>query len=458
MKNIKIWSFESAKKEAKKYKYRNDFRKGSSGAYYWARKNNKLDEVCSHMKRKKAEPMWNLKSVIIEAKKYSNKSDFIKKSKSASNWAYQNKVINIVYKHMGLSFELVSIEANKYKNRTDFIKNSSREYKWAKKNDVLEEVCSHMKRGKYYFELVKKEASKYNTKKDFRNNSEGFYNWAIRNNCLDEICSHMIKIKVDYFTYDVVKKEAEKYQTRADFSKNFNSGYQWACRNKCIDRVCSHMAKKTIRQYWNIESAKIEAKKYKTRNEFKKKSPSAYDWCRKKSDLDLFCEHMVHSYKIWTFKLALKEAKKYKIRSDFLRYSSKAYDWGRYNNKLDELCAHMERGVSGFNPEKIGYVYYIRIDKEGRTFYKVGITNNSVKDRFRSEFKYINTLYLWQFKNGYDAEKFEREILNDYDYARYKGPEIISSGNTEMFEYDILDLDKEKEVFEYRRDGTRYYG
>lgn len=45
------WSFDKAKKEAKKYSRRVDFARGSSGAYNYALKNNILDKITIHMKK-----------------------------------------------------------------------------------------------------------------------------------------------------------------------------------------------------------------------------------------------------------------------------------------------------------------------------------------------------------------------------------------------------------------------
>jgi predicted GIY-YIG superfamily endonuclease len=43
------WSKDKCKKEALKYNHRNDFRKGSRGAYELARRNKWLDDICNHM-------------------------------------------------------------------------------------------------------------------------------------------------------------------------------------------------------------------------------------------------------------------------------------------------------------------------------------------------------------------------------------------------------------------------
>ena len=47
------WNFEAVKIEAKKYQYRSDFCLGSSGAYDSAKRNGWMDDVCSHMEKKK---------------------------------------------------------------------------------------------------------------------------------------------------------------------------------------------------------------------------------------------------------------------------------------------------------------------------------------------------------------------------------------------------------------------
>lgn len=50
--NTLVWNKENCKKEAVKYKFRNDFRIGSNGAYISAYKNGWLDDICSHMMKK----------------------------------------------------------------------------------------------------------------------------------------------------------------------------------------------------------------------------------------------------------------------------------------------------------------------------------------------------------------------------------------------------------------------
>jgi hypothetical protein len=49
MTKVRVWDYESVKKESMKYQNREAFRIGGKGAYNYAKKNNILDEVTSHM-------------------------------------------------------------------------------------------------------------------------------------------------------------------------------------------------------------------------------------------------------------------------------------------------------------------------------------------------------------------------------------------------------------------------
>lgn len=97
----------------------------------------------------------------------------------------------------------------------------------------------------------------------------------------------------------------------------------------------------------------------------------------------------------------------------------------------------------GFNKNKPGILYYIRIDKDGSTAYKIGITNFSVEERFKNgkEIKYITTLRKWKYNDGNEAHEQELNIKQEYKYAKWKGSDLIMFGNSEMFDRDILCLD-----------------
>ena len=101
-------------------------------------------------------------------------------------------------------------------------------------------------------------------------------------------------------------------------------------------------------------------------------------------------------------------------------------------------------GSGGFDPTKPAILYYIRVNHNGKTYYKIGITNYTIEKRFRlSDREKMTILKTWEFAFGEDARKIEQKILETYSKFRYTGDEIIlqSSGNTELFTDDVLGLD-----------------
>lgn len=100
---------------------------------------------------------------------------------------------------------------------------------------------------------------------------------------------------------------------------------------------------------------------------------------------------------------------------------------------------------SGFDQTKPGLLYYIAVaTDDGSTLYKIGITNLSIERRFLSvDREHIRVIKIWRFAIGRDAAVRETEILRQFAAERYHGPNIlVGDGNTELFTYDVLDLDK----------------
>jgi predicted nucleic acid-binding Zn-ribbon protein len=97
----------------------------------------------------------------------------------------------------------------------------------------------------------------------------------------------------------------------------------------------------------------------------------------------------------------------------------------------------------GFNLGKPGLLYYVRVSNPfGEPVYKIGITNGTVRKRFRNDIAEITIIETWYFENGAEAFEMEQDVLNDYDADRWTGPDILESGNDELFTVDVLGLDK----------------
>lgn len=98
--------------------------------------------------------------------------------------------------------------------------------------------------------------------------------------------------------------------------------------------------------------------------------------------------------------------------------------------------------ISGFKPILPGLLYYLKIDTGSEILYKVGITNNSIDKRFTVRDRSLITILhqVW-YRNGQEAYNEEQRILKQFKKCKYQGPDILNSGNTELFTEDILSLE-----------------
>ncbi len=96
----------------------------------------------------------------------------------------------------------------------------------------------------------------------------------------------------------------------------------------------------------------------------------------------------------------------------------------------------------GFRVDKPAILYYIKVERQGYIVYKIGITNRTVKARFHANEMQDITILQTVECVGQEALDRETEILRKYKQYQYNGPDLLHSGNTEMFTIDILNLDK----------------
>jgi hypothetical protein len=73
--------------------------------------------------------------------------------------------------------------------------------------------------------------------------------------------------------------------------------------------------------------------------------------------------------------------------------------------------------------------------------FKIGITNRTVMKRFNDiDLKKIIIVKTWYYKVGKDALKIEQFILNHYKKFKYTNEPLLESGNTELFNCNVLGL------------------
>lgn len=96
--------------------------------------------------------------------------------------------------------------------------------------------------------------------------------------------------------------------------------------------------------------------------------------------------------------------------------------------------------VYGFNKGKPAILYYLKITHNYGVFYKIGITNKTVEERFNvRDLSKIEVLRIWVFEDGAEAYKTEQLILEECKESKAGICDILCSGNTEIFNCDILE-------------------
>lgn len=111
------------------------------------------------------------------------------------------------------------------------------------------------------------------------------------------------------------------------------------------------------------------------------------------------------------------------------------------NNHLDNKgCSKCS--ATGFNPDKPAILYYLKITTDdNQVVYKIGITGKTVSERFSlTDLSKIEIIKQKLYKNGQDAYSWEQKLLKMYKQYQYIGPNILESGNTELFTKDIIAL------------------
>ena len=200
MANWGFWrSKENVIAEARKYKRRSDFIRGSNGAYSAAIRYGWDEEAMSHMPTARR---WTKESARAEAKKFSSRGAFHDEAQGC--WGFAK----------------------------------------AQGQEFLDEICSHMEilwEERWTFEACRAEAAKHQHRKDFDNACTSAYQRARQNGWLDEICAHMDRKGAPWTIKQNVLDVAKTFQTRKVFAREAGAAYRQAISNGWLEEACAHM-------------------------------------------------------------------------------------------------------------------------------------------------------------------------------------------------------------------------
>jgi superfamily II DNA or RNA helicase len=184
----------------------------------------------------------------------------------------------------------------RFSSKISWNKNDRRAYEAAYVNGWLKECCQHMKlRQSWTKETCLEDAKKYSDCRDWRKKSLSSYNAASKRGWLREIYTHVpMSRKVSHkFTKDQCMSSARGYKNAKAWQNGANSVYNAASKKGWLKECCQHM--KGLRKpngYWTKERCKSDAKRFKTRSGWERKSKSASSIARKNGWTEECCKHM----------------------------------------------------------------------------------------------------------------------------------------------------------------------
>ncbi len=343
------WTFERVLNEAKKYNTKTNFCNGSYQASVIAKNNGWYEKVCAHMDVLWIKK-WSYDAVINEAKKYKYRSDFQQGSSGAYGKAHKMGWLKDCWADMEdrplkWSEKNIVDEAMKYESRGGFAKGSGSAYKAAIDRGILDDVCGHMKilyNGYNHCVYVIKNdrlnkayvgitSQKYGLRIQQHRSENNPCNSKEIISFSDTVCDQL----TDYiYTPNDVKKFAEQ-----KFVDEYEvKGYQILNNKKSIGNVGYSKRK------WTRDLCHNEALKYKTRWDFQKLSPNEYTAAKNHKWLDDICSHMELQKKspdYWTKERCIDEAKKYKSRNEFRIKATYPYKVTSINGWTEEICSHI---------------------------------------------------------------------------------------------------------------------
>lgn len=274
--------------ESKKYTSRVAFYKGSYGAYTVSKKNGWLDEM----------PWLNNRNVYKDPVDVVYKYHFITENAvyigrtiypELRDKQHRERKSDTVYKYAEeRGVEIPKMEI--LEDKLTVLQGAKREAYWAKYHQdagitlINKQPCGSlglMCKGKWSKEKCFEESKKYSKRSEFQRNCSQAYHLSVKNGWIDEM-TWLPKTQLHPSGYWKNKenflKEAKKYKSKKELEKGNLAAYAAGHKYGYLKEVNWKCERKVLPYgYWkNKEHVMEEAKKYTSKNEFRKNNQSAY--------------------------------------------------------------------------------------------------------------------------------------------------------------------------------------
>lgn len=129
-----------------------------------------------------------------------------------------------------------------------------------------------------------------------------------------------------------------KIKNRMEFAQLFPRQYEYLLRNN-IELLNELLPKYHTK--WTEKLIMTDAKKCKTRKEWKTKFPNSYSASTRIMGTDYYCKHMIKRLTKWTLNMCKEDALKYKTKKEWSENSYNALQASVNNGWYEECTKHM---------------------------------------------------------------------------------------------------------------------
>lgn len=338
------WNKKTCYKEALKYKTLDEFYTYSGPAYNKANENGWIEEYNWLERKHTKRGYWqDYNNCFNEAKKYDGISEFQKNAPGAYNSACDNGWIDDYTwfvrntSKTDYTYDICYALAKKCENISQFIKESSTAFRVARENGWIKDYEWIKEKVRWTDEKVLELASRFSTATDFRKANSGAYNYMLKHSLPQP---DLWKVSWPKWTYKTCYEEAKKYKKRSEYNKNSKTSYVVARDKGWLNDFTWLEISSKPHGYWTYDRCHEEAKKYKTKREFEKGCPGAYDavishkWM---ADFDYIFVDGQKPKGYWNnYDNCYEEAKKYSKVSHFKKGCIGAYTGAMKNGWLSD--------------------------------------------------------------------------------------------------------------------------
>jgi hypothetical protein len=182
-----------------------------------------------------------------------------------------------------------------------------------------------------------------------------------------------------------IKSRALEFKTKGEFQKAYPGAYNAARRLGILKDVCSYM--EVIREFRTDEELHQIARKYKSKKEFYKNDPAAYSAASRRRVLSKICDHMESELHYRTDEELQKIAEKYKTRGEFYKNDPAAHLVAYRRNILDKICVHMEEVHHHYSDDE--EIHAVALKYDTRTEFAIGDASAYVLARVRGILNHV---------------------------------------------------------------------